>query len=89
MGASRTPYSAPRDQQPAWQLIIYMTDRKAERAVEILFHDEALLKRQLRQLDLQKPHDPFALFDFTNEIGETLAVVAQFVSRYEVVKLSV
>jgi hypothetical protein len=87
MSASRTPYPAPRDQ--TWQLVIYMADRGAEHTVEILFRDEALLKRQLRQLDGQKPHDPFTLFDFTNEIGETLAVAAQHVSRYEVVKLSV
>lgn len=62
--------------QPAWRLEIEMTALGRPRTVSLDFAERGTIEGQLPQLALRGRTAFGTLLEFTNETGETLAVVA-------------
>lgn len=66
-----------------WRLLIYLQLRSRRRIASIDYLDRDLLETQLWQFN-QTGSDQYALLDFNNELGDSLAVVSCAYLRHEI-----
>jgi hypothetical protein len=70
-----------------WSLEIDLDDQGRRRTVTLDFADRATLDRQLEQQLAEREATPFGrLMEFTNESGETLAIVAATYTTHRITK---
>jgi hypothetical protein len=80
---------APNSVQPQtpFRLVVYLDDGRHRRAVSLDYDDRTTIERQIAGLH-RDTGDAFQLFEFRNECGETLAVLARALVRYEILMRS-
>lgn len=67
-----------------WRLILHLHDGKQHRSVSLDFAGRDTLDAQLARLH-PNPYDVLQLFEFRNERGELLAIVARAYVGHEIV----
>jgi hypothetical protein len=73
--------------QPSWRLELELDDHGRKRTVSLDFQAREELDRQLVQLNDLENAAFGRLLEFTNENGESLAVVAAIYARHRITRL--
>ena len=73
------------DTRSTWRLVVYLRRHNRLHSVDLEFHDEATLRRQIGQLNPAPERHKDSLVELTSDSGEILAFVSGNFVRYEIV----